>query len=52
MIGLTNEFYIFSGTDEAAILSVLPRRSNEQRVEIDRTFKTMFGKVSSCNTYQ
>ncbi|XP_064594867.1 annexin A6-like [Liolophura sinensis] len=32
------------GTDEDAIIGVLAYRSNEQRQEIVKTFKTMFGK--------
>ena len=34
-----------SGTDEAAIISVLTQRSNEQRQQIKGRFKLMFGKV-------
>lgn len=33
------------GTNEDAITSVLGARSATQRVEVARTFKTMFGKV-------
>jgi len=32
------------GTDEAAIIGVVTKRTNQQRVEIAKTFKTLFGK--------
>ena len=34
------------GTNEDAITNVLGARSATQRVDVARTFKTMFGKVS------
>jgi len=33
------------GTDEAAIIAVLSKRTNVQRQEIAKEFKTLFGKV-------
>ena len=36
---------LFAGTDEKAIINVLGYRSSTQRVEVVKTFKTMFGKV-------
>lgn len=34
-----------TGTDEDAITNILAYRSNPQRQEIRKAFKTMFGKV-------
>lgn len=33
------------GTDEKAIINVLARRTNQQRLQIAIAFKTLFGKV-------
>jgi len=35
------------GTSEDEIVAVLGARTNDQRMEIVTTFKTMYGKVSS-----
>lgn len=35
-----------AGTDENAIIDVLCRRTTEERVEITRQFKVLYGKVS------
>lgn len=37
------------GTDEKAIINVLTKRSNQQRVEIANNFKGMYGKVSGSS---
>ena len=36
--------YILTGTDEAALIKVLGYRSNEQMLEVVKTFKTMYGR--------
>ena len=33
------------GTDETAIINVMAKRSNEQRLELVKMYKTMYGKV-------
>jgi hypothetical protein len=38
-------FCIFSGTDEKAIIDILAYRTNSQRQDIKKMFKTCFGKV-------
>jgi len=40
-------FLLFPGTDEEAIINVVSNRSNQQRQDIKRMFKTMYGKVIS-----
>ena len=36
--------HFVAGTDEKAIIDVISQRSNQQRQEIMRMFKTMYGK--------
>lgn len=35
-----------SGTDEQTLMDIILKRNNSQRVEIRKTYKTMFGEVS------
>ena len=40
--------FLLSGTDEKALIDIIAKRSNTQRVEIRKMYKTMFGKVLNC----
>ena len=48
LLDIKNYGILFSpiGTDEAAIIKVLGYRSHSQMLEVVKSFKTMFGKVS------
>lgn len=37
------------GCNEEEIINIITKRSNEQRQEIAKQFKTMYGKVSNLN---
>lgn len=37
-------YYLFPGTNEQALIDIIAQRSNSQRVEIRKRYKTMFGK--------
>ena len=43
--------FSLTGTNEDAIVNILPYRNCTQRVEITIMFKTMFGKVSLLMSY-
>ena len=42
---------VCAGTDEAAIIQIMASHSNEQRREIEKQFKTMYGRVRNTVDY-
>ena len=41
----------YTGTDEKALIGLIVKLSNAQRVEVRKRYKTMFGKVGGINLF-